>query len=92
MAWKKDREFIDAQTGAHVQVLKNKETGVEHITQIMLAHTACHSCGSAHARPEAADEINPKAKLEADIEMLNASHAAVKAYAEKHKVQIRGLK
>jgi hypothetical protein len=90
--WKKHREFIDAETGAHVQVLKNAETGVEHVTQIMLAHHSCPACGTAHVVPEAPEDIDPKAKLAADMEMLNTSHAAVKSYAAKHGVPVRGLK
>ena len=83
-------EFIDGETGAHVQRLRNLETGAEHITQIMVGHSACPLCGVSSAPAEPAAGIDPHAKVEADLAMLNGIHVEMKAYAAKHGLTIKG--
>lgn len=87
-----DQDFIDPQTNMHVQRLTNSETGATHVTQIFLGHIACPNCGSSHMHAEEPNTIDPKAKVQRDLDMLNGIHESVKAYAAKHRRPIKSVK
>lgn len=94
--WKKrtnaeHQEHVDPKTGMHIVHLHNPDTGAEHMMQFAIGHDACHHCGHAVAKTNL-DELDPKAHIASEIAELNLSHANLVAYAETHRLPLKGKK
>lgn len=85
MTFQIHEQYLDTDSGFHVTELRNGKTS--HIVQIPVRHDSCPACG--HVMPKALDGIDPKAMVAEVIEALNASHAAMHEYAQKHGIPIK---
>jgi uncharacterized protein (UPF0212 family) len=79
-------EFVDTRSGFHVVRLRRDTDGHEHLVQVAIGHSACPACGSVRA--SMGREVDPKQVVADVIADLEASHAAMLAYAEKHGVKV----
>ena len=89
--WQKKSEFADLRTGMHVTTLHDPETGAEHKLQIQIGADCCPHCG--HATPKTnLGELNIAEHVSNEIAARNQSHADMRAFAQKHRVQVRPAK
>jgi hypothetical protein len=80
-------QHLNTASGFHVIELRN-EHGHQHLVQIPIAHDSCPACGHVHPKT-GLDEIDPKALVAQVVESLNASHANMLAYAQKHGLKVK---
>jgi hypothetical protein len=87
MPYQINSQHLDIASGFHVIHLKN-EHGVEHIVQIAVGHDACPACGAVHPKDNL-DALDPKAMIAQVNDSINASTAAMMAYAAKHGLTVK---
>lgn len=79
-------QYLDLDSGFHVIELRDGKK--QHLVQIAVGHDSCPACGAVHPKTELG-EIDPKALVAQVNEQLNASHAAMLAYAQKHGIPVK---
>ena len=80
-------QHVDMDSGHHVVELRD-ERGNRQFVQITLKHDTCIACGRVKPKDNLG-ELDPKALIAAELERLNASHAAMMEYAAKHGLKIK---
>lgn len=92
MAWHippgEENNFIDGRTHEHHVRFVNQVTGGEHHLIIRLGVDACPHCSRAHSKDDLGF-ADPHAIVQQEMEMLEANHAALMDYSDKHGVSIR---
>lgn len=82
-----DHDHIDGETMVHHIHLANSVTGARHNIHILLGCPSCPTCGTVF--PKDGEQHDPKAAVEAALEILRANHESILAYAEKHGLAIK---
>jgi len=92
MSWQRaagaESNHIDGRTGVHHIRLENTATGGEHLLHIRLGTESCPQCKRPYTK-DSLGAVDPKAVVAEAMTMLQANHAAVLAYAERHGVPIK---
>lgn len=87
MPYQLHSQHIDAASGMHVIDLRN-EKGHVHLAQIALLHDSCIACGHVHPK-DGLDQLDPKARVEELLALLNKSHASMQDYARRHNLKVK---
>lgn len=87
MSYQLHQQCLDLDSGFHVIELRD-EHGRQHLLQLALGHDVCVACGSVTPKDNLG-ELDPKALIAAELERLNASHAAMMEYAAKHGLKVK---
>jgi len=87
MSWQVKDQHVDLSLGRHYVVLHEPVTGAEHHVAIYVGHDSCPLCGNVQPKTNTG-ELDVKAILKQEMEVLEASHAQSRAHAQKHNVPI----
>lgn len=81
------QQHLDTASGFHVIELRN-EKGQVHFAQISLLHESCIACGHVHPK-DGLDQLDPKARVEEILALLNKSHTSMQDYARRHNLKVK---